>query len=232
MTTSIHDKIAALLRKAESTDSPEEAQLFTAKAEELMIKYSIDSIREEVQADSFSEINVHSFKLQITEVFARALVTNLHNGVVQALGTCRLLWNPVEGTKAFLIIGADRDVELAMKLIESLMMQALEAMKRWYTLEVIPTRGKLPRAEERVAKRQFLISFSTAAVSRLRQKLSDSQGTSTELVLAGQGERVEAFMESTLNIRKGRTRPQRSSLLGREEGRAAGMRADLGNQLS
>lgn len=232
----MRERIAALLRKAESTNSPEEAEALTAKAEELMIKYSIEQADLEQKGQQVAaDVAAFSFKLSMTEAFAKVMITYLANGVVNALKTSRLFIHRGE-SKAYTLVGAERDVEAAKQLIDSLMAQALSQMKAWWNTEGAALGLKtMERKDQVVAKRQFLVSFSLAATERLVElhtKVMEST-TGSELVLVGQLNRVDSYVAETMRVSKAnRATTLKGSVYGREAGHAAGMRADLGNTIN
>lgn len=222
------DKIAALLRKAESTTSPEEAALFTAKAEELMVKYSIEATQLDQDLGVEANIEAFSFHLNKTEMYAKAFINYLFSGVAEALGTVRVFRHS-DNSKSYTLVGTHRDVVVAEQLMESLMNQCLSQMVQWAKHDnALKT---LPRNEQKIARRQFILSFSSVVIDRLRATHRDvvRETTGAELVLVKQVQRVDRYVEEKMNVGQSRRSSIRGSHLGRAEGAEAGRRANIGS---
>ena len=151
------DRVRALLAKAESTDFPEEADAFTAKAQELMARHRID----------------HALLVAATgerdqPVTRRVAVDNPYEApkslllqVVAEANSCRAVWAKRFGFTT--IVGFPADLDSTELLFTSLLVQATRAM----------TQAK-PSTDEygRNTTRSFRQSFLTAYASRIGERLS------------------------------------------------------------
>jgi len=98
-TDTITDKVAKLLRKAERAGTPEEADAFFAKAQELMTKYAIDSMAvhakmNEKQADPFGALGKDVITLTKSYANADALLMQF----VAKANDCRTLFDKYAAT--------------------------------------------------------------------------------------------------------------------------------------
>lgn len=225
-------RIEALLRKAESTNSPEEALACTEAAQRLMLKYSIDQAMIDAKAGRDDDpIMTQEFTLHHTSAHAWRIITFLVSPTIQAMGTCRMVL--LKGNrKSYWIIGRRDDIDTTAQMVNSLIAQGMNQMKHWATID--PIFMSLDRNAARAAKGQFLMSFGQTVTIRLqalfREEVSHTAGS--ELVLANRVNRVDAFMAENLRVTEGRPTNVQGSHYGREEGRQAGMRANLGNALT
>ncbi|MFC7279642.1 DUF2786 domain-containing protein [Paractinoplanes rhizophilus] len=155
------DRVRALLAKAESTEFPDEADAFTAKAQELMARHRID----------------HALLVAATgerdqPVTRRIAVDNPYEApkslllqVVAEANSCRAVWG-----KRFAfttVVGFPSDLDSTELLFTSLLVQATRAM----------TQAKSTTDEYgRNTTRSFRQSFLTAYASRIGERLSAATG--------------------------------------------------------
>lgn len=222
-------KIRALLAKAEATDSPAEAEAYTAKAAELMAKYGI---KQAMLADADPDrdpIGDHH-RIYMDAPYARDKATLLIN-VAHAFG-CKTIIHTSDGGVSVTMFGYQSDRDRAEVLFTSLLVQAAHA------LAVVD----VPRGENKAAyRRSWYAGYAQAAYARLkhaedaawRQAATDHEqtasGKSTALVLADRGSHVvQAWAERAKGIKKAQRR--RLSGAGAREGYEAGRRADLGGR--
>jgi hypothetical protein len=151
------DRVRALLAKAESTDFPQEADAFTAKAQELMTRHRID----------------HALLVAATgerdqPVTRRIAVDNPYEApktlllqVVAEANSCRAVWTKRFGFTT--VVGFPTDLDSTELLFTSLLVQATRAM----------TQAK-PTTDEygRNTTRSYRQSFLTAYASRIGERLS------------------------------------------------------------
>jgi hypothetical protein len=221
------DRVRALLAKAESTDFPEEADAFTAKAQELMTRHRID----------------HALLVAATgerdqPVNRRVAVDNPYEApkslllqVVAEANSCRAVWAKRFGFTT--LVGFPTDLDSTELLFTSLLVQATRAMT-----QAKPTTD----AYGRNTTRSFRQSFLTAYASRIGERLSTATdevgeemagavgGTQLLPVLAARDDAVrDAFEkqfphlthhETTINNRQGwasgRAAADRAALHGRQ----------------
>jgi Protein of unknown function (DUF2786) len=159
------DRIRALLAKAESTNFPEEAETYTAKAQELMARYSIDQallsegtgVREEPLGRRVGVDNPYEApKVILLDAVARA-------------NRCRSVWSKAFGFVT--VLGFPPDVDAVELLFTSLLVQATTAMVR---------AGSRRDAYGRSSTRSFRQSFLVAYAQRIGERLNTATREATE----------------------------------------------------
>lgn len=171
------DRVRALLAKAESTTYPEEAEAFTAKAQELMARHSIDYALLEARAESHDEPAGRRVGVDNPYEAPKALLLDAVSGA----NRCRSVWMQRLGFAT--VLGYPPDLDAVELLYTSLLVQATAAMT--YA-------GSRRDASGRSRTRSFRTSFLTAYASRIRQRLADATESVTReaSVEAGRGELV------------------------------------------
>ncbi|KAA1376010.1 DUF2786 domain-containing protein [Aeromicrobium fastidiosum] len=172
-------KIRALLAKAESTDFAAEAEAFTAKAQDLMTRHSIDETL--LAADAGSSFDVHGRRVLIDQPYALEKATLLH--VVADANRVRTIWNSFAAHVT--LVGLPTDVEQVDLLFTSTLVQATRAM----------TQADLSSAPFR---RAFLHAFAVRIGERLTTSSEEavaSYGSSLVPVLERQAEAVTEEFE-------------------------------------
>jgi Protein of unknown function (DUF2786) len=151
------DRVRALLAKAESTDFPEEAEAFTAKAQELMARHSIDyallaartGLREEPVGRRVGIDNPYEApKMLLLDAVAGA-------------NRCRSVWSRQFGFAT--VLGFPTDLDAVELLYTSLLVQATAAMVH---------AGSRQDRYGRSSTRSFRQSFLTAYAHRIGERLS------------------------------------------------------------
>ncbi|GLH95455.1 DUF2786 domain-containing protein [Phytohabitans aurantiacus] len=157
------DRVRALLAKAESTDFPEEADAFTAKAQELMARHRIDHVLLVAAAGKRDQPLTRRICIDNPYEAPKTLLLQ----VVAEANSCRAIWAKRFGFTT--IVGFPGDLDTTELLFTSLLTQATRAM----------TRAKpAPDRYGRNTTRSFRQSFLTAYASRIGERLS----TTTETV--------------------------------------------------
>ncbi len=156
-------RVRALLAKAESTTFEEEADALTAKAQELISKYSLESLLAgavDSQATGRGQVGMRDLLLHAPYVSAKASLA----GAVAEANRCRCVFSPTESLVT--LVGAPADLEAVDLLTTSLLTQAEVAMRR-YRSAATPWDGS---ARTKSFRRAFLLSFA----ARIRQRLLDA----------------------------------------------------------
>lgn len=150
------DKVRALLAKAESTEFPEEAEAYTAKAQELMARHSIDYALIAAQTGNRDEPTGCRVGVDNPYDSAKALLLQK----VAEANRCRTVWAKEFGFATVLGFAADLDaVEL---LYTSLLVQATAAM-----LHEGPRRDRSGQSRTRSFRQSFLNSYAIRIGERL-----------------------------------------------------------------
>ncbi|UJP09398.1 DUF2786 domain-containing protein [Microbacterium sp. KUDC0406] len=220
------DLITKLLAKAEST-TPEEAEALTEHAERLMLKYGIEQARIDEKRARLGQTSEEI--VQERMLFSGAYVRDIRElgaGVALALGSLHPLYG--NGESALYFVGFASDVRQAQILTASLEVQAMVAMRSWWTIE----RHRYhwgSEADRRRARSGFIRGFGVGAAERIRESrrmLLAEAGTGMDLVLASRKERVDTFVDG-MRLRKARTR-RGADAGGFTRGHAAGREANTG----
>ena len=153
----ILDRVRALLAKAESTDFPEEAEAYTAKAQELMTRHRIDHAL--LAATTGKRDHPVSRRVSIDNPYEVAKSLLLQ--VVAEANSCRAVWMKRFGLTA--VVGFAPDLDATELLFTSLLVQATRAMTG---------AGSRTDAYGRSTTRSFRQSFLTAHASRIGERLS------------------------------------------------------------
>lgn len=240
--TKIQDRISALLRKAERTDNQAEAEAFSKKAEELILKWGVD--RALLQDKEGRRENIVSKKMTFPGVKGQTRKDWLYLcfRVGLGLGGLEMIRTPnwEEGTfrkpvDDLTIVGHESDVDAAMWLMSSILLQAQTATTRFWRdqMDSVYMFGAPPAAVRSKAKRSFMSGYGTIVKNRLielRERLTEEAGTGTELVLFDRSAAVKAaFGEMFPHVRT--TSSKASTDSGAfYAGGDAGHRADLGQK--
>ncbi|MVU76760.1 DUF2786 domain-containing protein [Nocardia sp. ET3-3] len=146
-------RIRGLLAKAESTSFPEEAEVLSAKAQELMTKYAIDRVLLEADAAAPDLPAARRLWLDTPYVDAKALLVD----AVANANRCRAIFSAEWGFVS--LVGDEADLDAAELLTTSLLVQATRAM--------IATGDARDSARTRPFRKSFLIAYATRIGERL-----------------------------------------------------------------
>ena len=208
----ILERVRALLAKAESTDFPAEAEAFSAKAQELIARHSIEEVLAATPGDAPLARRVgvdhpyESEKASLLDAVARA-------------NHCHTVWSPELAFST--LFGFDADIDAVELLYTSLLVQANRAMARHE-----PGKGK---ARIKAFRRSFLIAYAQRIGERLERTTRHEIAQHSDLlpVLRSRDlqiqEAVSRAFPRTVRARGSRV----DSLEGWESGRAAADQAEL-----
>lgn len=149
------DRIRALLAKAESTTFPEEAETYTAKAQELMARHSIDAALIDAAAGASSAAPA-GVRIAVDPPYEMAKSILLDE--VARANRCRSVWS--KALAVCTVFGFPTDLELVELLYTSLLVQATTAM----TAE--------GSRDDRSSTRSFRQAFLTAYATRIGERLA------------------------------------------------------------
>ena len=157
------DKVRALLAKAESTGFAEEADAYSAKAQELMARYSIDHALLAGQDDDPDQpVGV---RITIDNPYADAKSYLLQ--MVAEANMCRSVWADYLGCST--VFGFPSDIEIVDILFTSLLVQGSAAMVREGS-------GTQPGGSRRTRsfRQSFLHAYAVRIGERLRAVSTDA----------------------------------------------------------
>lgn len=229
--TPMEEKIALLLKKAESTDSVHEAEALTAAAEKLMLKNGIDRAMLDMSHGKVEEIVVLKYftrgqfafeQMSAAISIARAL------GLQSYYTDARWLKGDSKGIFVH-VVGFESDAADALSLIASLEVQGAIAVKVW--AKTLPSYYS-PR-EKWVAKREYVEYFGKGAAKRIKESrnhIVEEVTTGTALVLVSRTEKVDEYydnLQSDLGIAAKADR-RSSTGVGMGAGYRAGQNANTG----
>ncbi|WP_433376561.1 DUF2786 domain-containing protein [Actinoplanes sp. CA-142083] len=206
------ERVRALLAKAESTDFPAEAEAFSAKAQELIARHSI----EEVLAATPDETPL-ARRLGVDHPY-ESEKASLLDAVARA-NHCHTVWSPELAFST--VFGFDADIDAVELLYTSLLVQANRAMARDE-----PAKGK---ARIKAFRRSFLVAYAVRIGERFERATRHEIEQHSDLlpVLRSRDlqvqEAVTRAFPRTVKARGSRV----DSLEGWESGRAAADEAKL-----
>lgn len=227
-------KIAALLAKADSTDSEPEAAAFYAKAQELMLRYSIDAqaLREAQGRRGASEKPVlvkfeyssndsNAFgKRHLMNQAAKASGVRMVNEANSRYSNVGRPGNSGVASQWCSLVGFKEDIELAKILYVNLLVQGA----RFGSTDF---KGLGMRSGKSRFMTGYLVGFATRVGQRLAESKIQVESTGMALIV-----RRDDEVKDAVNELIGRTKAGHSSrvdAMGNRLGRQAGDRADIGN---
>jgi hypothetical protein len=229
------DTVRKLLAKADGAATPAEAEVYTAKAVELMARHGIDEALLAAAAPHRDE--VATCRIPVADPYS-AGKARLLAWTASAL-RCRAVLHEAGGGRvaAVTVLGFASDRARVELLYTSLLLQASAQLARqrpaWVGESVAAYRrswlhGFAVRVHQRLVEAEARAAESAAA-ARASPSAGPSAGPSVALVLADRRARVDrAYAEEFPQI--GRARQTRLSGSGYAAGAQAGARADLGGR--
>lgn len=230
-------KVRALLAKAASTEFPDEAEAFTAKATELMVNYGISESLLAAGRDA-SEDPLTGRKIVIPEPHAEAKQILL----LACAKTMSCVVVVAEGNPDAMVYGHTSDLERAEWMFTSLLAQANRMIAEMYAPLGYPFGGNEYR-------RGWILGFASRVYDRMQAardaavREADKSATDgdrageagegaaaggAELVLASREDEAKRFLEDRLGGPIPDADPPRADAWALGAGYAAGARADLG----
>lgn len=222
-------RIRALLAQAEDRGvTPEEAEAFSAKAEELMAKYAIDQVLLQAEGTAHSGEKPELRVVTLERPYQRPKATLL-NAIATHM-RCQVVMHTPRGT-AFpthcRVVGFASDLDAVELLYTSLLLQLTNAML------AEPTAG-LSAGEVFSFRTSFAYGYAGRVYHRMKEAQKRAEETlptkpGAELVLRGREDKVDAFAAEAF----GRVRKSKTSIGNSRAYRAgdeAARTADLGNR--
>ena len=151
-------RIRALLAKAESTEFAEEAEALSARAQELMAKYSIDHALLAAQSGEREEPSGR--RIPVDSPYEEPKGTLLN--VIALANRCRAVWSKDVGLMT--VVGFPADLNAVELLFTSLLVQANTAM-----LRAGGKKDEFGRSRTRAFHQSFLVSYAIRIGERLEE---------------------------------------------------------------
>ncbi|RIQ20170.1 DUF2786 domain-containing protein [Jiangella rhizosphaerae] len=214
-------RVRALLAKAESTPFPEEAEALSAKAQELMSRYSI----EQALADAVAPVRPAAVA-SARRIWLDAPYVGPKTLLVAEVGSanhCRTVSSEKLGFVT--VLGTDLDLDVVEVLSTSLLVQAARAM-----LATGSQYTRLGTSRTRSFRHSFLLSYATRIGERLREtadRTAAAAGTDLVPVLADRSRAVDTLFDSLFATATVRRSFSAGNAAGWGAGRSAADRAVL-----
>ncbi|MEV4416435.1 DUF2786 domain-containing protein [Catellatospora sp. NPDC049609] len=214
------DRIRALLAKAESTGFPEEAEAFSAKAQQLMARHSIDHALLDATAGGGDGPDTRRIVIANPYEGPKAMLLQ----VVAKANGCRAVNFKEFGLST--MVGFEPDLDAVELLYTSLLVQAVRAMTA-----ANPRQDRYGRNDVRSFRQAFLSAYAQRIGERLSEATHEAQaaaaaGTDLVPVLAARTEAVTAAFDDLFPNRVSNT-SRIGNMAGWAAGQAAADRADL-----
>ncbi len=181
--------IRNLLAKAEATSYVAEAEALSAKAQDLMTRYTIDSAVLEAKRHTSLTGQVETRRLLIDNPYPEAKVSLLNS--VSDVNGARALWHKDFGLVS--IVGLPVDLDLVELLFTSLLVQSSHALAE---------AGRDRESRSPGFRRSFLLAYSgrirerlSEARDRAASAASDQYGTSLVPIMTDRNEAVGAAFD-------------------------------------
>lgn len=224
--------IAQLLKKAETT-TPEEAEILTAKAHQLMAKYSIDQAVLNARRTSDKE-RIEKLKIPFKGIYAMAymsMMSSVARAYDPSIQTYYTQWK--QSDVDLTVVGYESDVAQLKVLLASLQLQAVVALTTWWKTVDVPAKPM----EKFKARRTFIKSFGYGAASRIERarasvvKEAEKSTPGTEIVLRDRAVAVKEFVDAQVpGLRSARDRTKPGGFGASAAGVAAGRNANTGDR--
>ncbi|TDC48674.1 DUF2786 domain-containing protein [Jiangella ureilytica] len=217
-------RVRALLAKAESTQFPDEAEALSAKAQELMSRYSIEQALAEpvVPGRRTTVASARRIWLEAPYLGPKTLLV----AEVGSANHCRTVSSEKLGFVT--VLGAEVDLDVVEVLSTSLLVQAARAMLASGTQYT-----RLGTSRTRSFRHAFLLSYATRIGERLREAAAQTAAaTGTDLVpvLAGRAHAVDTLFTSLFATATVRRSFSAGNAAGWGAGRSAADRAVLATE--
>ncbi|WP_331461079.1 DUF2786 domain-containing protein [Micromonospora tarapacensis] len=152
------DRVRALLAKAESTTFPAEAEAYTAKAQELVTRHSLDEALLAARGGDTAPVVPYARRIGVDHPHEKEKASLLD--AVARANRCHTVSSPELAFST--VFGFDTDIDAVDLLYTSLLVQAHRAMAR-----AEPPGGKAGRSRLKAFRQSFLVAFADRIDERL-----------------------------------------------------------------
>lgn len=232
--TKIEKRIAALMAKADSTNSEHEAHALYAKAEQLMLQHAIDRSRVEGLNLNGASVTdpVTAVAFQFTGVKRnwKSLGMFGSNEIVSAIGLTKLAVS--NRHQVIWLYGRQADIDHTRTILESVWRQAERHLAQWRktSWEYVSARSAGRTRSANAALDSYLYGFCSGAASKISEAKREFEKSEpgTELVLANLAEAIDQRMGKvkTSRSRMGLTDTAKAA------GYSAGYRANFSQEIT
>lgn len=232
--TKIEKRIAALMAKADSTNSEHEAHAFYAKAEQLMLQHAID--RSRIEGLNLNGANVSDpvtavhFRFTGVKRNWKSLGLFGSSKVVNAIGLTKMA--VANRHQVIWLYGRQADIDHTRAILEAVWRQAQRHLAQWRKVswEYVSARSAGMNRQANAALDSYLFGFCSGAASKIREAKREFEENEpgTELVLANLAEAIDQKMGKLRNSRStmGLTETAKAA------GYSAGYRANLSQEIT
>lgn len=230
------ERIEKLLKKAETT-TPEEAEILTAKAVELMQKYGIDQAMLNARRTGDKE-RIEMLSIPLKGIYAMGYMAMM-NSIAIAYGDVKTFYTQYKQSDVILTItGFESDVSQLKILLTSLQLQAVVATDTWWKSDENEyTRTKTTAMQKFKARRTFIKAFGVGAAERIRKarhrvvQNAEAETPGTALVLRDRKKAVEEFLSAKVpGLKTTRSREKSGGYGASSAGYRAGQNANTGDK--
>jgi len=179
-------RIRALLAKAESTEFAEEAEALSARAQELMAKYSIDHAL--LAARSGEREEPSGRRIPVDGPYEEPKGTLLN--VIAVANRCRAVWSKDVGLMT--VVGFPADLNAVELLFTSLLVQAGTAM-----LRAGGKKDEFGRSRTRAFRQSFLVAYAIRIGERLEEATAHATAEAADELAAAQRDSAGAVGSGT-----------------------------------
>ena len=168
-------RIRALLAKAESTEFAEEAEALSARAQELMAKYSIDHALLAAQTGEREEPSGRRIPVDSPYEDPKGALLN----VIALANRCRAVW--LKDVGLMTVVGFPADLNAVELLFTSLLVQANSAM-----LRAGGKKDEFGRSRTRAFRQSFLVSYAIRIGERLEEATAHATAQAADELAAAE----------------------------------------------
>jgi hypothetical protein len=179
-------RIRALLAKAESTEFAEEAEALSARAQELMAKYSIDHALLAAQSGEREEPSGRRIPVDSPYEDPKGTLLN----VIALANRCRAVWSKDVGLMT--VVGFPADLDAVELLFTSLLVQANMAM-----LRAGGKKDEFGRSRTRAFRQSFLVSYAIRIGERLEEATAHATAEAVDELAAVERDSARAVSSGT-----------------------------------
>lgn len=223
------DKVQKLLAKAERAGTPEEAEVFAGKAQELMTKHALDEMM--LRAAGQSQDGIHQTRIKLKTTVWQGDLELISNIADQ--NDVHVSYSTHPGAVYVTLTGFRSDVEMVEMMFASLLLQVIAAERQ--AMKARKVDGVQTIANPRNFKKSFRIGFAHAVWKRLKEARDTTQAEAVRqdttgtmaLVIVEKTEQVDTWVEENMSLRH--VNRQTSIGDGFREGVQAGSIADVGS---